>query len=287
MELIEKVKKALIDSGFPLEMKIAKILRQKDWSVSVGRRYEDFETNMLREIDIVGEKSINGIRVHLFAECKKSDNKQLVLYAPNITKSLIRLLNPVKYFPKLEKNSHGYKMEKKLLEAFSQMPLMNEAVPVSNNIIFTKGEKVEQNNDSFFSALNGLLKYSIISGSDGYISTEFQIIFLHGLIYDGVIYQVKESNSDEFNIEEVAYGQYEFRYKFKFPKESIGAISDIVNTSRFFSHSNVIEILHPTHMELYIDTIEKSLLGIPKMELQGWGQSMEDYKENLINKNKK
>src|SRR5690606_18633507 len=88
MDLIQKVKQGIAKSGFPLEMKIGNILADNDWMYSIGNIYEDFKTGKFRESDVSANKTINGISVHLFIECKKSEEKQIVLYAPKKTKFL-------------------------------------------------------------------------------------------------------------------------------------------------------------------------------------------------------
>lgn len=276
MELIDKVKKALIDSGFPLEMRIAKILKEDDWAISMGSKYVDFETNVLREFDLTASKEVNGVLVHLFIECKKSDNKQLVLYAPTHNRNMTLLINPLRYFPKLRNTD--FDLEKKLASLWETLPIYDSTIPISNNIIFTRGEKVEQNNDAFFNSLNGVVKKSIITGSDGYIETNFRMMFFHILIYDGVIFQVTDSNDSEFEINEVQYGQFKFEYRFKIPESTSSMVADLIKTSRFFSFSNIIEIMHPDFFQTYIESIKRTLLEISKKSYKGWGHSMEDFK---------
>ncbi|MFC3199512.1 hypothetical protein ACFOET_17980 [Parapedobacter deserti] len=273
MELIDKVRIALISSGFPLEMKIANVLKNSNWSINVGSRYEDFETGVLRELDVTASKSINRIEVHLFIECKKSDNKQLVLYAPTHNRSVTQILSPLRYFPKPE----SITVEKQLNEVWKSIPLLDESVPISNGIIFTKGEKIEQGNDSFFSSLNGIVKKSIIIGSDGYIETGFRMIFFHILVYDGIIYQVSNIEDKDFELTEINYGQYEFPYRFKFPINIFRNFQDIVQASHHFRFSNLIEIIHPNFFEVYLQKIQSAISQIPKDKFEGWGISMEDF----------
>ena len=271
MELKEKVKKALIDSGFPLEMIIAKVLEDDGWNTNLGDRYVDFETRVLREIDIIANKSVNGIEVYLVIECKKSDNKQLVLYAPTPDRQIMHFLPPFRVFPKFKPKDNRHK------NIWYQLPLFNDNIPLSNNIIFTKGDKVEQNNDSFFSSLNGMIKKSIDIGRDGFIDSEFRMMFLHLLIYDGVIYQLSNSTSEDFSLEEIKYGQYVFKYRFKFPSVDSMETEDIVKTANLFRFSNIIEILHPSHLKTYLQELQTAILAIPKKSFKGWGYSMEDY----------
>ena len=81
-DLTKKIKEGLFKSGFPLEMKVGGILDNYEWGNSIGRLYKDFETGKMREIDLCAEKSLNGFAVHLKIACKKSTEKQLILYSP-------------------------------------------------------------------------------------------------------------------------------------------------------------------------------------------------------------
>ena len=53
---IRDIKKFLIQTGFPFEMKMAKILENKDYSVQVGEFFTDLEDDKKREIDIIAYK---------------------------------------------------------------------------------------------------------------------------------------------------------------------------------------------------------------------------------------
>jgi len=282
MDLIDKVKKAITDSGFPLEMQMAKVLRENDWTVALGQRYVDFETGVLREMDIVAERSIGGIRINLFIECKKSDNKQLVLYAPTHDRHPHFWFHPLRYFPRIFPGKTA--KEKRLSSAWAGLPFFDPEVPVSNGIIFTKGDKVEQHNDSFFNTLNGLIKNSVNTASDGYIQTNFRIMFFHIVIYDGVMYQLSDSEIMPFDLAPISYGQYKFDYRFKFPTGASGLASDLVDTARKFMLYNIIEIMQPAYLQTYLQAIEKILCGIPKKTYKGWGITMEDYTEKMMHK---
>jgi len=113
-ELVKKIKEGIRKSGFPLELKIGSVLEKNKWTYTVGDLYEDFETRKTREIDITASKTINNIHVHLFIECKKSDSKQVVLYAPKSNKFLIFLDSIIKIFPIVEFKKGNMSAIKKL-----------------------------------------------------------------------------------------------------------------------------------------------------------------------------
>lgn len=231
---------------------------------------------MQREIDITANKSVGSIEVHLVIECKKSDSKQLVLYAPTHNRSKYDFVSPLRFFPRLKPFDQRFK------STWDKLPLFDDSIPVSNNIIFTRGEKVEQNNDSFFSSVNGIIKKSIDWASDGYTETNFRMIFFHLLIYEGAIYQVRDTVSEDFSLESVVYGQYEFPYRFKYPEPITPIQADLNKTARQFGLSNIIEIMHPVHLGNYLEHIQAALISIPNKVYDKWGVDMQEYSKKLF-----
>lgn len=272
-----KIKKALKESGFPLELRMSKILKTREWNHTLCARYEDFETGVIRELDISADKKINGIYVNLYIECKKSSNKQLILYAQEESKLPLGLINYVKYFPRIEKSEDSFELEKCVLNEFRNLPIFKQRDLMSKSIIFTKGDKIEQNNDSFFASLNGIIKKSIIEASDGYIETNFRIIFFHILIYDGLIYLLKNSDSEDFELIETDYGQYKFDYRFRINKTIPETRPDILETIRFFDYANVIEIMTPKYFEKYLDDIKSAITKVKMEKIKKWGEDWDEY----------
>ncbi|MBK8883950.1 MAG: hypothetical protein IPN67_16690 [Bacteroidales bacterium] len=52
-------------------------------------------------------------------------------------------------------------------------------------------------------------------GYDGLIETEFRMIFLYLLVYDGFLYEFSPSEADDFSLMEIEFGQYSYEYHFK------------------------------------------------------------------------
>ena len=244
-------------------------------------RYEDFETGVLRELDIAAEKNINGIAIHLYIECKKSSNKQLILYAQEKSKFPLGLINYLKYFPRIKTDEDLFELANCVLKEFENLSILKHRDLMSKSIIFTKGDKIEQNNDSFFASLNGIIKRSIIAASDGYVETDLRIIFFHILIYDGLIYLLKTSDSEDFELTETDYGQYKFDYRFRINKSIAEARPDISETIRFFDYANVIEIMTPKYFEKYLKDIERSINEVNKEKIKKWGTDWNEYLKNI------
>ena len=68
--------------GYPLEMKVAAALRNEDFYVNQSPYYNDPETNISREIDVIATKGdhLGFLEVALVIECKTSIDKPWVLF---------------------------------------------------------------------------------------------------------------------------------------------------------------------------------------------------------------
>ena len=87
---IENMKKAIIKSGFPLEISTASILKSKKYRIVQHQYYFDEEEGKIREIDMLAEKTNyfespkKGTKMEfhniLIVECKKQDEKSPWLF---------------------------------------------------------------------------------------------------------------------------------------------------------------------------------------------------------------
>lgn len=277
-DLLKKVKDGIIRSGFPLEMKISKILWNNDWSNYVGRLYQDIETGKLRESDIISTKIINGIDIHLYIECKKSSEKQLVLYCPSkiIKKDPLTKLFVLKKYPKLtghgDKSNRNSKIDRNVIDSLSNLKIFDSNIPYANSLLFFKGDQIIQDNIPFFSSINGMINHSILSGTDGYIETNFRDLYFYIVIWDGPMYLLKYSEEKEFDLEEVDYGQYIHNYKIKIANEIIEIYPDIRDVASAFGERFIIEIIKPNKFEDYILELENIISRIDKRLIEGWGE---------------
>src|ERR1022692_2483900 len=79
-DLLNKVKRAIQGTGYPLELEIAAIARRNKWVVFHSIEYHDPETAKFRELDLMLYKNIHRRRVELRISCKSSVNKQVVFF---------------------------------------------------------------------------------------------------------------------------------------------------------------------------------------------------------------
>lgn len=85
MTLEERVRSWLKDHGYPLEMRVAELLRGAGAGWDHGRVYQDPITNKAREIDLIGyfDHKDPSLSVHPVFECKHAKDKPWVLFCTN------------------------------------------------------------------------------------------------------------------------------------------------------------------------------------------------------------
>ncbi|WP_346533751.1 hypothetical protein [Micromonospora sp. DPT] len=84
--LLNFVKKFLSNSGYPLEMQVARTFRRKGFVVEQARSYIDVKTDALREVDVLAYSSsasslypgTGWAELRLVLECKHSDKPWLI-----------------------------------------------------------------------------------------------------------------------------------------------------------------------------------------------------------------
>ena len=83
-DLNKRIIKWLTKQGYPLEMRVARILRKEGFSVSLGDMFDDLDTGTSREIDVTATKWVNGdhwiVRICFRFECKLSREKPWIVF---------------------------------------------------------------------------------------------------------------------------------------------------------------------------------------------------------------
>lgn len=261
-DLVEKIRAGIVKSGFPLEMSIAKFLRAEGWDTMLGTYFQDFETKKYREFDIVAMKKINTILVYLFIECKKSEEKQLVLYSPYNKDDMVWTDYPKltpKYIPSTRTNTFDF------AGAFLHFHALRNTV-AAKSIIITQGSAVVQNNHMFFESFDKLLKKSIEHIAWAAKQNSRRMYF-YTLVFDGYMFEISDQNCEDFSLKEIEYGVYEHRTTFsRSDDEDINEASDILD------NSGLIEITTASAFSSYLKSVERDVNKINLEALSGWGE---------------
>jgi len=100
-DLYKKILEQIDKTGFPLELRVSKFLRDNDYIVSNNLYYVDLDEGKGREIDIKANKNYlfedkemqYYVRNLFFIECKKSKNKPWVIFTSQHTNYNVDLFN--------------------------------------------------------------------------------------------------------------------------------------------------------------------------------------------------
>ncbi|MEQ8684647.1 MAG: hypothetical protein RIE86_05105 [Imperialibacter sp.] len=170
-------------------------------------------------------------------------------------------------------------LRKKVFEEFSKLPYFDKDVPFSKNLIVTKGDQVTQDNVSYISSINGLIKKSVHTASDFYLTTGFRCIFFYILVFDGQLFQLSDSKTEDFDLKETNYGQFEYQHHFQFePHYYETASNDLVKTANQFGTKFIVEVMTPEYFEKHIQTIEEIINNVTLKNIHGWGEGWPDIK---------
>jgi hypothetical protein len=271
-DLILKIKNAIKKSGFPLELKIGNSLEKLQWDYSIGNIFRDFETGKYRESDIVAEKIINGILVKLFIECKKSDDKQLILYAPKNHKNSIIVRKLLKTYPKIKFRNPQYDA-KSVFAEFQNLPLYDSKVPFAKSLIVTKGDTVTEDNIKFVSSINGLVKNSVITIDDDSYGINERTLYLHFFIFEGQLFQLSNSETEDFDLQEISYGQFQYEAHLQVESNAIHDEDDtLAETVKSTGSTFIIEFISADKFSGYVKKLEKLIGKINPEQILGWGK---------------
>ena len=134
-----KIREWLEKSGYPLELSAVEILNKYNYKSSPSSLYQDYETNKIREIDIIAHKRIESKEIEVefkfIIECKKS-NKPFILLTSNsevapiseimfnvdvehpTTHSVITAFKNLKFSDSIKKFSPAYAIGNKIIQGF-------------------------------------------------------------------------------------------------------------------------------------------------------------------------
>jgi len=182
-DLIERIRGDLQKSGFPLEIKVMKLLRQFDWKVIPQHYYVDPDEEKERRLDFccikrveVNSSYVDALRFVLFIECKKTEENWVFFTTrkhPLNERMKLIMFHPAMHI-KLKKSGFP------LIEAFKHSHYMNyKKVAINHYVPFKK-------KDSFYEACQQVLKALI---DDRRFSVRFDIpkLYLCSFYYPIII----------------------------------------------------------------------------------------------------
>lgn len=167
--------------GYPLELRVAEILRTNGVHATHHRVYQDLSTGKVREIDVMGYLDAKPVSLHLILECKHSHNKPWLLFctsAPTLTAQ--------GYPVSVPSTPAASKIVRKLA---TRPAVQRMAMFAPKNLVgFRLAKAHTDNQDAAFHAVQGITSACLATardiGSDGH-----SVIFLPVIIVDAPLFQ--------------------------------------------------------------------------------------------------
>ncbi|MBZ0100399.1 MAG: hypothetical protein K8F30_15060, partial [Taibaiella sp.] len=174
----------------------------------------------------------------------------------------------LKYTPFVEKDNHNVVNDIHIITQFQELNLCNCRTKTSASILITQGDKITSDNLTYISSINSLVKQSI-EDMDYHRNNKSRCLYLFILVFDGKLFQLSNSDSEDVDLTEVQYGHYEFQHTFK----PLPGYESISYTMRHVSPYYIIEIMTPNYFEEFINKLEKRINSIDTNKFENWGDN--------------
>jgi hypothetical protein len=103
------------------------------------------------------------------------------------------------------------------------------------------------------------------------LDTGFRCLFLYVLVFNRQLFQLSNSKTEDFDLKEITYGQFEYDHHFQFePRYYETTNNDLVTTANQFGLKFILEVMTPAHFEKYIKTIEKTIKKVTVKNIDSW-----------------
>ncbi|MBW7913546.1 MAG: hypothetical protein H3C54_07595, partial [Taibaiella sp.] len=91
------------------------------------------------------------------------------------------------------------------------------------------------------------------------------------LVFDGHVFQLTDSDTDEFSLTEIDYGKIRYRHKYKI-LANYSYLSDAIQA---FGENYIVEILTKRRFENYLIDLEKDIRNIDftNKDIEKWGEA--------------
>lgn len=182
--------------GYPLELRVGRLLREGGWHVEHARWFADPETDKLRELDIKAERWIGGednataMSVELVVECKSSVGKPWVAFTTP-RENVPSILRPTAVADPFSRDAMRVAVSKKL----SFPDLLRPRGRLAHGLVKAHSEGKSGDPTSPFAAVQGALAASRAIGKEnaemalmwaeaGSVSVVIPVIVLDGALYE-------------------------------------------------------------------------------------------------------
>lgn len=207
-DLLGKVKKAILRTGFPLELEVGAMLRRAGWVAFHTVEYTHPGSEDLRELDLLAFKLVHERRVELRISCKSSVNKQFVFFTRDRT---LRIkTGDLKITPVTDSRD----ARQRIPEVLSRLPLFSEVTEAVNYTVLS-GENVDREarallRDALMSTVCSVHHRLLPWG--GLLDDERGTVYLFIVVLRGQMYEARyDETGSEMCVSECDYVRWKGR----------------------------------------------------------------------------
>lgn len=274
MTLEDSVKKGIKASGYPLEMEIGGYLKGLNWHVRHSPFYFDLEDFTHKEYDLHAAHYGNNFDTILHIECKHSNNKQWVFFAPDDIGFI--MIQDLRFFP-IKPGAYRFPYPPVYLKdtIFKPLSWFSDGSRISlNNAVF-QGEKREKSrdiNNSILTSIKALISdnlstYNKIPNIPQLIRPRLSLSLV---VFEGNMFICIPVGATRFHLEKTEYVKYRHEMRFDIwnheasgPKLPI--IKNIHNYENDIGENCIVEIIHKNLFPQYMKELIKGIEEIDKL----------------------
>lgn len=273
--LENKLKKAIETSGFPLELEIGSVLKENHWSVQHSPFYFNIEDLTYKEYDIKATQYGNNIETRLYIECKHSNDKQWVFFAPDALGFIG--IQDLRFFP-IKPDFYRLPIPFAYLKdtLFRPLSWFCDGSRISlNNAIFSGDKKVDSRdiNNSINTSMKALISdnlliYDQVPKIPELIKPQLNLSIV---VFEGKMFLYSPSGT-RFNLEKTEYIKYRHEMRFDAWKyaEHIRR-APIINRIQKFEHdigsNQIVEIIHRALFPQYLKELIAGIEALNKIPI--------------------
>lgn len=244
-----KIEEWLEKSGFPLELKVARLFSKYNFAVGQSISYQDLNTEKVRDTDVLAYKTqeFNGVWVNLafVVECKKSVDKPWIAFMNDQVMNLTK-----DSFPILATRNGGKLLKEIKTKSDFRSPLI---FPNHSRVGYSITRAFGDGKDMAYSAIQ-----STLSASDFFISKSnssrkrFMNFYLPMVVVEGGLYEASLGKKDEIDLKEVTETKISVTKSFSNESSSIISILTFANLESLLRqiNNNCIEFFSKYSKEL-------------------------------------
>jgi hypothetical protein len=262
--LLEKVRKTILRTGYPLELEIGVTARRKGWITFHSVAYESHDGAGLRELDLLAFKQIHQRRIELRVSCKSSVNKQFVFFTRDMSGYL--RAGDVKVTPVVDDRESA----RRLFAALAPLPFYSGPREVVNYTVLA-GDNVDRDarvllRDALMSTLSSL-HYRILP--NGLLDDERGTAYFFVVVLRGAMYEASyDESANDMRVEECKYARWTGRiavpksYTALMIPDAEGNDVPFFQAMHYFGDFVSVEFVKDTYFSEYLDKVDAAFVGL-------------------------